>query len=168
MGYSGDQKIAGFWRRLIAGIVDLLIIMLISTVIAAYFGLGEGWRMLQMIVKRQEVIADDGTVITSLFPMPAVTFVLIIFIILPWIYYALLESSRNKATFGKMALRIQVTDLHGEQITFARATLRHFSKFLSFFLFLTGFVCIYYTRYKQGFHDVVAACLIWYKKEIPD
>jgi uncharacterized RDD family membrane protein YckC len=165
---SGDRLPAGFWRRFLAAVIDLLLILLISVTAAAYFGLGEGWRMLQMIVRRQEVVSDDGTVITSLFPMPAVTFILVVFILVPWIYYALLESSRNQATLGKMALRIQVADLHGNQITFARATLRHFSKFLSLFLLCTGFICIHYTKHKQGLHDVIAACLVWYKKEIPD
>lgn len=165
---SDDRQLAGFWRRFIAALIDLLIIITITATAAAYLGLGEGWRMLQMIIHREQVVADDGTVVSSLIPMPVATFILVVGIIIPWLYYALLESSGNQATLGKMAFRIHVSDLHGNRITFARATLRHFSKFLSFFLMLTGFVCIHYTAYKQGLHDVIAACLIWYKKEMPD
>ncbi len=162
---SEGRGYAGFWRRLAASLIDLVILVLIAGTISAYLGLGEGWRMLLMMLRRQEVFTDDGTVVSSMIPMPVGTFLLVVFILIPWIYFAVLESSRNQATLGKMACRVQVSDLHGKPITFARATLRHFSKFLSFCLFLTGFLCISYTRYSQGFHDVIAASLVWYKRE---
>ena len=38
------------------------------------------------------------------------------------LYSALMESSTAQATVGKMALRIKVTDLAGERLTFGRAT----------------------------------------------
>ncbi|MFH0966252.1 MAG: RDD family protein [Methanobacteriota archaeon] len=163
---SERRDYAGFWRRLAAALIDLIILIFIAGTVSAYLGFGEGWRMFLMILRRQEVIADDGTVITSLIPMPVGTFILVVFILIPWIYFAVLESSRNQATLGKMACRVQVSDLHGNPITFARATLRHFSKFISFLLFFAGFLCITYTRYSQGFHDVIAASLVWYKREV--
>lgn len=165
-GISSEQDLAGFWRRLIAAVIDLVIIIILAATAAAYLGLGEGWRMLLMMVRRTPVIADDGTIMTSFIPMPAATFLLVAVILIPWFYYAILESSKNQATLGKMACRIQVSDLHGSPITFARATLRHFSKILSFFLLFAGFICINYTAHKQGLHDVIAACLVWYKREI--
>lgn len=162
---SDNLQLAGFWRRLVAALIDLLIITLISITAAAYLGLTQGYQMILMMVRRQEIIADNGAIITSLIPMPVATFILVVVILIPWLYYAILESSKNQATLGKMACRIVVSDIHKNQITFARATLRHFSKFLSFFLLLTGFFCINYTQYKQGLHDVISACLVWHKKE---
>ena len=159
------RDLAGFWRRLAASIIDLLILLIITGTAAAYLGLGEGWRMLLMILRKQPVMNDDGAIVTSLIPMPVGTFLLVVFVLIPWIYFAVLESSRNQATLGKMACRVIVSDLHGNQVSFARATLRHFSKFISLFLFFTGFLCIGYTRYHQGFHDVIAATLVWYQRE---
>lgn len=121
--------------------------------------------MLMTMLRQGEIIADDGTIIMTLFPMPAVSFVLVVIILIPWFYYALLESSRNQATLGKMAFRVQVSDLHDGRLTFARATLRHFSKFISAALLFAGFICIGYTRHQQGLHDVIAATLVWYQKE---
>ncbi|HWQ67941.1 MAG TPA: RDD family protein [Methanospirillum sp.] len=166
---SGDNPgrvLSGFWRRVAAAAIDFIIISLIAGTAVAYLNLLEGWRMLVMMMRRSEVITSDGTVVTSILPMQVGSFLLVVFILIPWLYFAALESSKNQATLGKMAARILVTDLHGKRVTFARATLRHFSKFLSFFLFLAGFLCIRYTRYHQGLHDVIAACLIWYQKEI--
>src|SRR5262249_22015188 len=51
--------------------------------------------------------------------------------ILPWLYEALMLSSEKQATVGKMALGIVVTDLAGNRISFARATGRHFAKWIS-------------------------------------
>src|SRR6266849_5653813 len=48
-----------------------------------------------------------------------------------WIYEAALESSPYQATLGKMALGMKVTDLAGNRISFARATGRHFAKYVS-------------------------------------
>ena len=165
-GNSYGRELARFWRRLAASLIDLLILILITGIAATYLGLGEGWRMLLMIIRRQEVMADDGSIITSLIPMPVGTFLLVVFILIPWIYFAVLESSKNQATLGKMACRVIVSDLHGKPLTFARATLRHFGKFISGILFFSGFLCIGYTRYHQGLHDVIAATLVWYQREI--
>ncbi len=164
-GNNAGRELAGFWRRLSAFLIDLLILILITGTAAAYLGLGEGWRMLLMILRRDTVMYDDGTLASSILPMPVGTFLLVVVIIIPWIYFAILESSRNQATLGKMACRIIVTDLHGKPITFARATLRHFSKYISLMVVGIGFFCIGYTRYHQGLHDVIGACLVWYQRE---
>lgn len=165
-GSSAGRELAGFWRRFFAALIDLIILILITGTAAAYLGLGEGWRMLMMIIHKDVVTYDDGTITTSLIPMPVGTFLLVVIILIPWMYFATLESSRNQATLGKMACRVLVSDLHGKPITFARATLRHFSKFISLILAGTGFFCIGYTRYHQGLHDVIGACLIWYQREV--
>lgn len=164
-GSSQGKDLAGFWRRFAAALIDVIILSLISGVTAAYLGLGEGWRMLMMIMRRQTVVTDDGVLVNSLIPMPAATFILVVFILIPWIYFAVLESSRNQATLGKMACRVVVSDLHGKPLTFARATLRYFSKYISGIVVFAGFLCIGYTRYHQGLHDVIAATLVWYQRE---
>lgn len=51
-------------------------------------------------------------------------FTLGFFILISWLYFAVLESSRWRATLGKRALGLYVTDPHGNQATFARTTLR--------------------------------------------
>jgi uncharacterized RDD family membrane protein YckC len=164
-GSAQGRELAGFWRRFVASIIDLIILCIINGIAAAYLGLGDGWRMFMMIIRRQTVVSDDGIPTTSLIPMPVATCILVLFILIPWIYFAALESSRNQATLGKMACRVVISDLHGKPVTFARATLRHFSKFISGILLFTGFLCIGYTQYHQGLHDVVAATLVWYQRE---
>lgn len=156
---------AGFGRRLIAGIIDGIILIIIAACATYYLGLSEGWRMLQLMIRHEEIRTLDGVLVTSPIPGQVASFILVTIILIPWLYYALLESSKNQATLGKMASRAIVTDLHGKQITFSRATLRHFSKFVSVLLLFSGFFAIIYTKHSQGFHDMIAACLVYYRPE---
>lgn len=162
---NSHKYFAGFGRRIIAGIIDGLIVGVIAGFAAYYLGLTEGWRMLLMILRHQEVRTMDGILVTSVVPGQVATFLLVTVILIPWLYFAILESSKNQATLGKMAARAVVSDLHGNRITFARASLRHFSKFISLILFFSGFIAIAYTRHSQGFHDIIAACLVYYRPE---
>ena len=77
-----------------------------------------------------------------------------------WLYYGLMESSSWQATLGKKAIGLKVTDLEGKRISFARATGRHFAKFLSALLLNLGFLIIAITSRKQGLHDLITDCLV--------
>lgn len=60
---------------------------------------------------------------------------LLVFVgVLFWLYDAGLESSPARGTAGKRAMRLVVIDRYGRQVSFARATGRHFAKFVPLFL----------------------------------
>ena len=77
-----------------------------------------------------------------------------------WIYEAALESSPYQATLGKMALGMKVTDLAGNRISFARATGRHFAKYVSGMIFFIGYIMAGFTERKQALHDMIAGTLV--------
>jgi uncharacterized RDD family membrane protein YckC len=55
------------------------------------------------------------------------TFLLIslgFFVLMSWLYFAILESSAWRATLGKRLLGLHVGDLKGDRVTFGRASLR--------------------------------------------
>lgn len=60
--------------------------------------------------------------------------VLVILVVVFWIYDAGLESSPARGTVGKRAMRLVLMDRYGRQVSFARATGRHFVKFVPLFL----------------------------------
>jgi uncharacterized RDD family membrane protein YckC len=78
----------------------------------------------------------------------------------PWLYEAFMLSSEWQATVGKRAMSIAVTGLDGQRITFARATGRHFAKFVSAFLIGIGFIMAAFTARKQALHDMMAETLV--------
>ncbi len=81
---------------------------------------------------------------------------LIVNLILNWIYFTGLESSKLKATFGKLLLGLKITDLNNEKISFMQANIRYWSKLISILMLTIGFMIIAFTSKKQGVHDMLA------------
>jgi uncharacterized RDD family membrane protein YckC len=86
--------------------------------------------------------------------------VVFIAIVLNWLYYALMESSKHQGTIGKLALRIKVTDYSGNRVSFARASGRYFGKILSAMIMMIGYIMAGFTIKKQALHDILANCYV--------
>lgn len=152
---------AGLGRRLIAFVVDAILILLMGIVVITFFSLTNGIRYAYYLLFQRAPIAsltEAGTVDAALSPIIASLGMLII--IIPWLYFAGFESSRSQATPGKLLMRVVVTDLEGNKPTFARVTLRHFAKFISALIIFMGFLMIGLTQNRQGLHDKIASCLV--------
>jgi uncharacterized RDD family membrane protein YckC len=77
-----------------------------------------------------------------------------------WLYDALLTSSPWQGTVGKKILNLKVTDEGGSRISFARATGRHFAKYLSAMILFIGYFMIAFTDRKRGLHDILAGTFV--------
>lgn len=132
---------AGFWRRFCANFLDGIILYFLGGVI----GLG-------IVFGMPDIDPDNGNfyIICD-----------IIGIIISWLYYAFMESSSKQGTLGKKATKIKVTDLNGNRITFGRASIRWLWLIILTPLTL-GLNCfvIPFTQRKQGWHDMLAGCLL--------
>ena len=147
---------AGFWLRFVALIIDKLLLGLAGGILAMPFMRGYGWRSAMM---------GPGIHGQAMFLMArGMARVFFLQQILNWLYYALMESSANRATLGKMALGLEVTDLDGQRISFGRATGRHFGKIVSALTIFIGYLMAGFTKKKQALHDIMAGCLV-IKKE---
>jgi uncharacterized RDD family membrane protein YckC len=152
---------AGLGRRFFAFIIDAIILFIFIAVAATFFNLVQGLRYFYYLtVQRAPIYAltEAGTADAAITPIVASLGVL--FIIIPWLYFAGFECSRGQATPGKTLLRMKVTDREGDRISFARATLRHFVKFISTLIIFIGFIMIGFTKKRQGLHDRIAGCLV--------
>jgi uncharacterized RDD family membrane protein YckC len=168
--YSGEQQFAqcksqfedtcmtiygGFWIRFGAYLIDAIIVGVAGAIVGGIVGVAIGTGF-----------AGSGTDSDA-----AATAELIgngIGFILNWLYYALMESSSSRATVGKLAVGIVVTDEAGHQLTFARATGRYFAKILSALILLVGFLMVGWTERKQGLHDMIAGTLVTKKGTMGD
>lgn len=82
-----------------------------------------------------------------------------------WLLHGpLMESSRRRATLGKEALGIVVTDVDGNRVSFASALGRNTAKIVSTIIYYAGFIMIAFTSKKQGLHDMMAGCLVVARK----
>jgi len=87
---------------------------------------------------------------------------------LDWLYHAAMISSRWRATVGKNAVGIVVTDLAGERLSFRRASLRYFAKGLSWLSLGYGFLVQPFDSRGQALHDRVGKTLVLHQREQPD
>lgn len=132
---------SGFWRRVAASLIDSVILSVVGFILGMVLGVV----MVAGGTSDAEVVELTGNVV-GLF--------------LGWLYYALMESSSKQATIGKMVMGIKVTDLEGNQISFARASGRHFGKIISSLILLIGYLMMLWTEKKQTLHDMMAGCLV--------
>ena len=152
---------AGLGRRVFAFIIDAIILFILITVAVAFFNLVQGIRYFYYLTVQRapiSMLTEAGTTDAAINPI--IASLGIILIIIPWLYFAGFESSRGQATPGKTLLRIMVTDMEGNRISFSRATLRFFAKFISTVIIFIGFIMIGLTRKRQGLHDRIAGCLV--------
>ncbi len=138
-----EQKLgqyASFWKRLVALIIDTIVITIIGGVIGVIIGFG--------------MVANSGGNENIEF-LSNIAGVLV-----AWLYDALLESSYKQATWGKQIMQIKVSDLDGNRISFLKATGRHYGKYISLITLCIGYLMMLWTEKKQTLHDMMAGCLV--------
>lgn len=137
----GSTQVAygGFWIRLVAYIIDAILISLVFGVVTSIFGV--------RYVDMDDLSHIDPT--TNLLSLAVA-----------WLYFALMESSERGATVGKMAMGLRVVSNDGKRISFMNATGRYFAKILSAMIFCIGFIMIAFTDRKRGLHDMIASTLV--------
>ncbi len=124
-----------------------------TTGVASYAAFWE--RFVAQVIDVVILSVATGTVFTATFGAGmAVGF------FAPWLYEAFMTSSEWQATVGKRVMSIVVTDLNGNRMSFARATGRHFAKYISVFLLGIGFIIAAFTAKKQALHDMIAETLV--------
>jgi uncharacterized RDD family membrane protein YckC len=148
---------AGFWMRLVAAIIDGVLIGIVNLIILVPFlglvGLTAAARASDVDMESQGAGLMIALLSTYIISMLAVA-------VAGWLYFALMESSTRGATLGKMALGLRVVDMNGIQIGFGRATGRYFGKLLSGAIFFIGYIMAGFTQQKQALHDIMAGCLV--------
>jgi len=143
---SSDEILsyAGFWLRSVAAVIDGVVVTAISWALAAM------------------VLMVSGGTLASL-PLWLVLFVIALYAVGSWLYFALMESSEIQATLGKLAVGLIVTDLVGAPISFGRANGRSLGRILSCVTFGSGCFMAAFTERKQALHDTMSGCYVLLK-----
>ena len=139
---------AGFWVRVGAGVIDILL-----EALAALF--------ITLVV---DLIMRIVSPMYGLSPITARYATGIVFIMVltvgAWLYCAFTESSRHHATIGKRIFGLEVLTSSGGRLSFGQATVRHFMKFLSLFTGTVGFMMAGWTKRGQALHDMPQDCIV--------
>lgn len=164
-GLSGAVSLrhAGFWIRLIAGIVDLFLLVVPFAVFVSFLSAGMG-------ISNPFFNHRAGTPLNETLTQWGPTFLFLcvcFFAAESWLYFALSESSTWHATLGKRFLGLYVADAAGKPVDFWRASLRFCSgrllvhvPLLGGYYFLVDCLCVGLTPSKRAIHDMLSGCLV--------
>ena len=130
---------AGFWIRLLAQIIDnLLMFAVVLPLLLAIYG--------TEYFTTQEFVKGPADFLIS-YVMPAVL------VIVFWLY--------ARGTPGKLLCGLRVVDArNGESLDLLQAVIRYVGYFISMIPFGLGFLWIAWDARKQGFHDKLAGTLV--------
>ena len=153
------QTYAGFWKRVIAYLVDAIVLYFPNMVMDRLLGGARAQVTLEQALSRatgdvQHVLEAYQQYYASMWPA------MLIGALLAWLYFAACESSPWQGTIGKLALGIRVTDLQGRRISFPKALGRYGAKLISFLILFIGVLMVAWTPRKQGLHDLMAGTLV--------
>lgn len=138
MSVSHSPVYAGFFRRLLASLIDTLIFVALISIVLLLLGRSVGDSIL---------IQDNWLDIFLNNILP------IIITVILW--------HRFKGTPGKLLLNCYVVDAKsGEPPNWTQSIIRYAGYFLSLFSLLLGFLWIIWDKKKQGFHDKLAGTVV--------
>ena len=137
------MHLAGFWRRLVAYIIDVIVIAVISGIIESIIG---------------GIIRASTTDVTGISVRGG-----LITLIVGLLYFGYLWS-RNGQSIGYMALGIRLIRTSGAPVSFGLALVRYLLIYLSFGLcaipaIISAFM-IGLGSQKQGIHDAIVGTLV--------
>lgn len=155
--FSRPTSYANFGQRLVAYLIDGLLLSLVAWLIL--FAFGGAFLATATGTGAFEPGAEPNPEMMAGFMGAYFLFVFGI-IVMQWLYFAILESSEKQATLGKRAMRLVVTDVDGGRISFGRATGRYFGRILSGMIFMVGYIMQPFTEKKQALHDMIASTLV--------
>jgi uncharacterized RDD family membrane protein YckC len=147
---------AGFWLRVVAAIIDGVLISIVMWVVSLALNAG----MMMDAAQMGGQMTEEQALAIAAAAMRNSVILFVVSLVIGIVYYCGMESSARQATLGKMAVGVKVTDEAGNRISFGRAVGRYFAKFASTIILLIGFLMVAFTEKKQGLHDKLAGTLV--------
>ena len=130
-----EFKLAGFWIRFLAVIIDTALLMIVSASVFSIAGAGS---------------EESLTLFLNI--------LFIVITIYMWIKW-------GGKTPGKHLLKIRVISMDGTDMTLKQGLVRYLGYMLSSVLFLLGYVMVGFRKDKRGLHDLIAGTQVVYYDE---
>lgn len=137
-------RLGGRWRRLFAGILDIIIVSLISS---------------PFTYRTYGTILDIESGVFVRIPIQHTLLAALV----GFLYYWLLTAFWNGQTLGKKLLHLRVTDVSGQRVGVGQAALREVASWVMYATCCLGWIdlaFILFNQRKQALHDIVAKTLV--------
>lgn len=159
MELKQKPRYAGFWIRLVASLIDSVLIMILVLPILEYFFANtksvstrvfDGNGLSTFDFESTSTLTGTGQFIYIL--------AVLVIVMLFWIYRA--------ATPGKMLLGLKIVDADSlEPLSKNQGFVRYFGYYLAFLPLCLGFFWVAFDKRKQGWHDKLAKTLVIYENK---
>lgn len=146
---NDNVSYASLWIRLLAYIIDLIMLLFLTLILGLYFGI-----IITFLKLSRENISNSILRIPELF--------LNYFF---YVFYSTTFLSIYSATPGKYLCRIKVTDERNNRINITSSLIRSLLQPFSTFLFGIGYVSMLKSDKKQAWHDKIAKTIVIYSSE---
>lgn len=127
------MKYQGFFKRLLAYLIDVVLLGAVIAVISMVFG-GD--------TESKTNIIDTASPILSL------------------IYFIILPITAIQGTVGKYVLGMKITNKEGNRVSLIQSFIRFISMALSTITLFIGYLLIAFTSKKQGLHDMISRTFV--------
>jgi len=141
---AGGFQYAGFWVRVLAAIIDTIILAVVDGIVQ-FLALAP---MIKTMSQQQMTGADAMNVLA------AAGVVWVVDTVIGACYEAFFINKMG-ATPGKMALGLKVVRPNGAPVDLGRAFGRYFAKLLSAIILLIGYIMVAFDAEKRGLHDMI-------------
>lgn len=133
------QPKAGFWIRVVASVLDSLLLSIVQFILTI---------SISLLVGFLGIAAGED---------PAINMVIWLFGMTISLGYAVFFTGYCGQTPGKMAVRVKVIRTDGHPLNYGRAAKREIlGKFVSSILLGIGYIMVAFDNQKQGLHDKIA------------
>ncbi|HTI61144.1 RDD family protein [Mucilaginibacter sp.] len=136
---------ANFWWRLLAYIIDYVMLIIVFGVAGTFLGFIEAYTGIQT-----ESLFDDSSDLT----------LKLLLVVCFFLYHSIFESTRAQGSVGKIICQLKVVDAEGRRIRLRRALGRNLAKILSSIMCGIGYLLIFWNDRHQALHDQIAKTYI--------
>lgn len=143
-------RVAGFWRRALAGVIDALILFVVFALLHVFASLALSHPLPRLTQLGPDYLLDvavngDALAVAGLSLLG----------VLGFLYFFIFHALKGR-TVGKQALGLRVIDAYGQRPSLGRTLLRTLGYAPSALLLALGFLWIGFDREKRGLHDLLA------------
>ena len=156
MGSSDEILYGGFWSRLLAFLINgILLYILISIIAVVIFMSKYGQSAYSSLVSS---VGNSDEINNPFFG----SFVWIVFstFLIVTVLYSTISIGIWGRTLGKVALKLKVVKPDGSRVSIMRAFGRSLAYILNYFTFGLAFLIIAFTNKKRGLHDYIADTIV--------
>jgi uncharacterized RDD family membrane protein YckC len=134
-----DQQYAGFWIRVVASIIDtILLVIVLLVIVFPLYSAG-------LITDNPDDLGIVGIFLNYVIPP--------ILVLIFWHY--------KSATPGKIITHISIVDAEtGGKPSFGQFIIRYIAYYISAIPLLLGFIWVGFDKRKQGWHDKIAKTVV--------